>query len=95
MVSGCAFWISPSGPPIRPSPNGHCTVADSSFVPVRSVGTTLSSIAWKIEGTPAMTCTLPMRKPGAVEIGLSICSAPRGMRAMRLRASVNSRLRLA
>ena len=73
MVSGCAFWISPSGPPMMPSPNGHCTVADSSFVPVFSVGTTLSSMAWKIDGTPAMTWTLPMRKPGAIETGLSIC----------------------
>jgi hypothetical protein len=33
----------------------------------RSVGTTLSSMAWKIDGTPAITCTLPMRKPGATE----------------------------
>ncbi len=42
-----------------------------------------------------MTWTLPMRKPGATEMGLSMCSAPRGMRAMRMRASVNSISRLA
>ena len=30
-MSGCAFWISPSGPPMTPSPSGQATVADSSF----------------------------------------------------------------
>ena len=94
-MSGWAFWISASGPPIKPSPNGQCTVAESILVPVFSVGTTLSSMAWKIDGTPAMTWTLPMRKPGAIETGLSIWSAPRGMRAMRLRASLNSMPRAA
>ncbi len=90
MVSGCAFWISASGPPITPSPSGQGTVALSSRVPVASVGSTLSSMAWKIAGTPAITWTLPMRKPGATETGLSIGSAPSGMRAIRWRASVNS-----
>ena len=56
-------------------------MADSILVPALSVGTTLSSMAWKIAGTPAMTWTLPIRKPGATETGLSIWSAPRGMRA--------------
>ena len=43
-----------------------------------------------IEGTPAMTMTLPSLKPGAREIGLSTRSAPCGMRAMRSRASFRS-----
>ena len=30
-----------------------------------------------------MTCTLPMVKPGATEIALSISVAPRGIVAMR------------
>jgi len=38
---------------------------------------------------------LPILKPGAIEIGLSMCVAPRGMRAMRLRASVYSMPRAA
>ena len=43
-----------------------------------------------IPGTPAMTMTLPMRKPGALEIGFAMRSAPAGMRAMRRRASFRS-----
>ena len=43
-----------------------------------------------MRGTPAMTCTLPMVKPGAIEIALSISEAPRGMVAMRCRALLNS-----
>ena len=38
-------------------------------------------------GTPAMTMTLPIQKPGAAEILLSTSSAPAGARVMRMRAS--------
>ena len=38
-------------------------------------------------GTPAMTMTLPMRKPGAADTLLRTSSAPAGMRVMRMRAS--------
>ena len=43
-----------------------------------------------IAGTPAMTITLSSLKPGALEIGFSMRSAPSGMRAMRRRASFRS-----
>ena len=43
-----------------------------------------------IDGTPAITCTLPMRKPGAADTLLRMRSAPFGMRAMRSRASFRS-----
>ena len=43
-----------------------------------------------IEGTPAITMTLPSQKPGAAEILLSTSSAPCGIRAMRRRASLSS-----
>ena len=42
-----------------------------------------------IDGTPAMTMTLPSQKPGAAEILLSTSAAPCGMRAMRRRASLS------
>ena len=48
-------------------------------------------MAFMIFGTPAMTKTLPIWKPGAFETGLSISVAPSGMRAMRMRASLGSR----
>ena len=41
-------------------------------------------------GTPAMTMTLPIQKPGALETGLGTSSAPSGMRAIRSRASFRS-----
>jgi hypothetical protein len=43
-----------------------------------------------ILGTPAITITLPMTKPGACDTGLLISSAPSGMRAMRSLAGVSS-----
>ena len=52
-------------------------------------------MARKISGTPAMTCTLPSEKPGALDTGLSMSAAPSGMRAMRRRASFSSRSGLA
>jgi hypothetical protein len=43
-----------------------------------------------IEGTPAITITLPIQKPGAPDTLLRMSSAPLGMRVMRRRASVIS-----
>ena len=43
-----------------------------------------------IDGTPAMTMTLPSQKPGAADTLLSTSSAPAGMRVMRMRASLIS-----
>src|SRR5438034_11752689 len=40
-----------------------------------------------IEGTPAITITLPIQKPGAPDTLLRTRSAPLGMRVMRRRAS--------
>ena len=52
-----------------------------------------------MRGTPAMTITFSIMKPGAREMALSIRLAPSGMRAMRSRAGVSSvgvkRLRIA
>ena len=38
-------------------------------------------------GTPAMTMTLPIQKPGAADTLLSTSSAPAGSGVMRMRAS--------
>ncbi len=43
-----------------------------------------------IEGTPAITMTFSIQKPGAPETLLATSSAPSGMRAMRRRASLSS-----
>ena len=40
-----------------------------------------------IEGTPAITITLPIQKPGAPDTLLRTSFAPLGMRVMRRRAS--------
>src|SRR6516162_8754672 len=48
---------------------------------------TSSSIACMIEGTPAITITLPIQKPGAPDTLLRMSSAPLGMCVMRRRAS--------
>ncbi len=72
------FWIAPSGPAIMPSPRRAGTVSDSILVPVFKVGAMASIIAWRTDGTPAITCTLPMRKPGALETIFSIRSRHRG-----------------
>ena len=50
----------------------------------------MSIIACMIEGTPAMTMTLPILKPGARMVALWISSAPSGIRAIRSRASLRS-----
>ena len=52
---------------------------------------TSSIMAFMIFGTPAMTKTLPIWKPGAFDTGLSMSVAPTGIRAMRIRASFGSR----
>ena len=75
---------------MSPSRQSARTVSDSILMPVFSVGATSSSIACMIDGTPAITCTLPMRKPGAADTLLRMRSAPAGMRAMRSRASFRS-----
>ncbi len=49
-----------------------------------------SLFEWKIEGTPAITITLPILKPGARMVALWISSALSGIRAIRSRASFNS-----
>ncbi len=43
-----------------------------------------------IDGTPAMTITLPIQNPGAAETLLGTSSAPCGTRVMRMRAAFNS-----
>ena len=55
--------------------------------PVLSFGVTYSSIVCMMCGTPAMTMTLPIQKPGAADTLLSTSSAPAGTRVMRMRAS--------
>ena len=65
-------------------------MSDSIRTPDFSFGATMSIIACMIEGTPAMTMTLPILKPGARMVALWISSAPSGIRAMRSRASFNS-----
>ena len=49
-----------------------------------------SSITCMMLGMPAMTMTLPSMKPGAIDTLFSTSSAPKGMRAMRMRAGVIS-----
>src|SRR5262249_2774627 len=55
--------------------------------PILSLGATSSSIACMIEGTPAITITLPIQKPGPPDTWLRMRSAPLGMRVRRRRAS--------
>ena len=43
-----------------------------------------------IAGTPAIMMTLPIQKPGAPDTLFATSVAPRGMRAMRMRASFSS-----
>ena len=63
------------------------TVSENMRTPTLSLGATSSSIACMIEGTPAITITLPIQKPGAPDTLLRMSSAPLGMRVMRRRAS--------
>ncbi len=51
---------------------------------------TASNIACITRGMPAMTKTLPMRKPGARDTGLRMSEAPSGVCAILSRASLSS-----
>jgi len=62
-------------------------LSESMGTPILSLGATSSSIASMIEGTPAITITLPIQKPGAPDTLLRMRSAPWGMRVRRRRAS--------
>src|SRR5216683_2730393 len=64
-VSGCALAISRRGPPMSPSLALARTDSDSIRTPDFSFGATMSIIACMIEGTPAITMTLPILKPVA------------------------------
>jgi hypothetical protein len=50
---------------MSPSRASARTVSESMRIPVSSLGATSSIIACMIEGTPAITITLPIQKPGA------------------------------
>ena len=80
----------PGRPQCRPRRAAHGEIADSIGGPPVRLGSTPASIASKIEGTPAITCTLPSVKPGAAETGLSIRVAPSGTRAMRQTRGVSA-----
>src|SRR5215470_1591020 len=72
---------------MSPSRASARTVSESMRTLTLSLGATSSSIACMIEGTPAITITLPIQKPGAPDTLLRMRSAPLGMRVMRRRAS--------
>src|SRR5262245_14143923 len=72
---------------MSPSRASARTVSESMRTPILSLGATSSSIACMIEGTPAITITLPIQKPGAPDTLLRMRSAPLGRRVMRRRAS--------
>ena len=74
------------------SPSGRCRsmAADSIFLPVLRYLVAASSITCMMLGMPAMTITLPSMNPGAIDTLFSTNSAPKGMRAMRIRAGVSS-----
>src|SRR5256885_14817619 len=63
---------------MSPSRASARTVSESMRTPVSSLGDTSSSIACMIEGTPAITITLPIQKPGAPDTLLRMRSAPLG-----------------
>src|SRR5262249_24977623 len=65
----------------------HSCWARAVETPILSLGATSSGIACMIEGTPAITITLPIQKPGAPDTLLRMRSAPLGMRVRRRRAS--------
>ena len=73
-----------------PSPTRAGIASDSMRRPPFSVGASASSMARMITGTPAMTWTLPILKPGAALTALTIRSAPSGIRAIRSRAAFAS-----
>ena len=65
-----------------------CTLREITGAPPCKLGASASNIKRMMAGTPAMTCTLPIEKPGAIW-PLSISTAPRGIVAMRWRAALN------
>src|SRR5262245_6477347 len=67
---------------MSPSRASARTISENMRTPILSLGATSSSIACMIEGTPAMTITLPIQKPGAPATLLRMRSAPLGMRVM-------------
>src|SRR5208337_3388278 len=87
---GLALAISSSWVPISLSRALARILSESMRMPVLSLGAASSSIACMIEGTPAITITLPIQKPGAPDTWLRTRSAPLGMRVIRLRASLIS-----
>src|SRR5262249_47548336 len=84
---GLALVISLSCTPMSPSRASARTVSENMRTPILSLGATSSSIACMIDGTPAITITLPIQKPGAPDTLLRMRSAPLGMRVIRRRAS--------
>ena len=62
----------------RPRAGRRAASRESSGRPPVSRGSSPATIASKTAGTPAITCTLPSEKPGALETGLSISAAPVG-----------------
>src|SRR6266403_2155919 len=76
MVSGCALAISRRGPPMSPSLALARTESDSIRTPDFSFGATMSIIACMIDGTPAITMTLPILKPGASIAGDVVMGRP-------------------
>ena len=63
----------------RPRGNRPARSPTASWLRSSACGATYSSIACMTCGMPAMTMTLPIRKPGAAEILLSTSSAPAGI----------------
>src|SRR5262245_17824509 len=73
---------------MSPSRASARAVSEGMRTPILSLGATSSSIACMIEGTTAITITLPIQKPGAPATLLRMRSAPLGMRVMRRRVSL-------
>ena len=67
-----------------------CTVRDTTGCPRSRVGASASNMERMMRGTPAMTCTLPMVKAGALVSSQRMGTAPRGSVAIRIRAALNS-----
>jgi hypothetical protein len=61
---------------MSPSRASARTISENMRTLVLSLGATSSSIACMIEGTPAITITLPIQKPGAPDTLLRTRSAP-------------------
>ena len=89
-IAGKLFCTASSSAAMAPSGARTLTVMLATGTP-RGRLFTISSIIDRITiGTPAMTKTFPMRKPGAAETAFFTRVPPSGTRAMRLRASLKS-----